>query len=52
MPASPVEPPVRNGLHFNVNYTWSKVFDQVDNYSDNLVYPLDINANWRPPATM
>ena len=37
-----------NGLHFNVNYTWSKVFDQVDNDSDNLVYPLDINANWAP----
>jgi hypothetical protein len=33
---------------FNVNYTWSRTFDIVDNDSDTLANPLDIHANWAP----
>jgi hypothetical protein len=35
-----------NRLSYNVNYTWSKTMDIVDNDSDNLVNPLNIAANW------
>jgi hypothetical protein len=37
-----------NRFSFNVNYTWSKTMDIVDNDSDNLVNPLNIRANWAP----
>lgn len=37
-----------NHLTFNVNYTWSRTFDIVDNDSDNLVNPLDVQSNWAP----
>jgi hypothetical protein len=37
-----------NRFGFNVNYTWSRTFDIVDNDSDNLIDPLNIRANWAP----
>jgi hypothetical protein len=36
------------GFQFNVNYTWSRTFDVVDNDSDTLANPLDMRANWAP----
>lgn len=37
-----------NSFSFNVNYSWSRTFDIVDNDSDSLVNPLDVRANWAP----
>ncbi len=36
------------GLHFNVNYTWSRTLDVVDNDDGQLDNPFDIRANLAP----
>jgi hypothetical protein len=37
-----------NRYAFNVNYTWSKIMDLVDNDSDTIINPFDLNQNWAP----
>jgi hypothetical protein len=37
-----------NNLSFNVNYTWSKVMDLVDNDSDTIINPFNMRQNWGP----
>jgi hypothetical protein len=37
-----------NNLSFNLNYTWSKVMNLVDNDSDTIINPYDIRQNWAP----
>src|SRR6185295_3843102 len=33
---------------FNVNYTWSRAFDQVDQDSDNIHNPTNMRDDWAP----
>ncbi len=37
-----------NRFSFNVNYTWSKTMDLVDNDSDTINNPFNIRMNWAP----
>jgi hypothetical protein len=37
-----------NNLGVNLNYTWSKVMDLVDNDSDTIINPFDMRQNWAP----
>ncbi len=37
-----------NRFAFNVNYTWSRAFDIVDNDSDAVINPFDMRQAWAP----
>jgi hypothetical protein len=37
-----------NNLSFNVNYTWARAMDLVDNDSDTIINPFNMRQNWGP----